>query len=58
MMKIYATNRHDLYSLRHESIRQDIQVERRSEEQKLDRLKKLLQAKVRTESGAGTVRAA
>jgi hypothetical protein len=58
-MKSYATNRDEHYSLRHESIKHTLQGERRFEEQKLDRLKKLLQTKVTAEASASVgIRAA
>jgi hypothetical protein len=45
-MKRFATNRNDIYSLTHESVRLEVHGERKFEAQKLDRLKKLLQMKV------------
>jgi hypothetical protein len=40
------TNHRDLNFSTHESIRHELQGERKSEEQKLERLKKLLQAEI------------
>jgi hypothetical protein len=58
-MRSYATNRKDPYALRHESIKHDLQDERRFEEQKLERLKKLLQTKATAGPASGmAVRAA
>jgi hypothetical protein len=45
-MKRFATNRNEIHSLKHESVRLEIHGERRFEAQRLDRLKKLLQMKV------------
>ena len=50
-MKRFATNRTEIYSLTHESVRLEVHGERKFEAQKLDRLKKLLQMKVEAERG-------
>jgi len=50
-MKRFATNRNEIYSLTHESVRLEVHGERKFEAQKLDRLKKLLQMKVEAARG-------
>jgi hypothetical protein len=45
-MKRYAMNRHEDFSLRHESIKHVIQDERKCEERKLNDLKRALQTKM------------
>ena len=58
-MKRYSTTHYNSYYPQHESLRHEIHDERKSEEQKLDRLKKLLQTKVESaESRTPTFRAA
>jgi hypothetical protein len=46
IMKRYATTRHEIGSSKHESTRRELQDERKSEERKLNRLKKSLQTKL------------
>jgi hypothetical protein len=53
-MKRYLTKLEVSFS-KHESMRHEIRDERKSEEQKLNRLKELLQTKVQAASGGSTV---
>jgi hypothetical protein len=50
-MRRFATNRNEIYSSTHESVRLEVHGERKFEAQKLDRLKKLLQMKVEAAMG-------
>jgi hypothetical protein len=45
-MKRYAMNRHEDFSPRHESMKHEMQDERKSEERKLNNLKRALQTKM------------
>jgi len=45
-MKRYAMNRHEDFSLRHESMKHEMQGERKFEERKLNDLKRALQIKI------------
>jgi hypothetical protein len=47
-MKRYAMNRHEDCSPRHESMKHEMQDERKSEERKLNNLKRALQTKMQT----------
>jgi hypothetical protein len=58
-MKRYAIKRPELLFSKHESMRHEIRGERKSEEQKLNRLRELLQTKVQAASDRSTgIRAA
>jgi hypothetical protein len=58
-VKRYAINRHEIHFPEHESTRYEVQAERKSEEEKLNRLKKLLLTKVQSVSdGTTAIRAA
>jgi hypothetical protein len=46
-MKRYAMNRHEDFLPRHESMKHEMQDERKSEERKLNNLKRALQTKMR-----------
>jgi hypothetical protein len=53
-MKRYVTKPEVVFS-KHESMRHEIRGERKSEEQKLNRLRELLQTKVEAAAGGNTV---
>jgi hypothetical protein len=54
IMKRYASKTEVSFS-KHETMRHEIRGERKSEEQKLNRLRELLQTKVQATSGGSTV---
>jgi hypothetical protein len=54
IMKLYA-GKTEVFFSKHESMRHQIRGERKSEEQKLNRLRELLQTKVQAASGGSTV---
>jgi hypothetical protein len=59
IVKRYAINRHKYSFVAHELMRHELQDERKSEMQKLERLEKLLQTKVEAKlEGAAAIRAA
>jgi hypothetical protein len=59
IMKRYTTGRPEVFFSKHELLRHEIRGERKSEEQKLNRLRELLQTKVQAASGGNTgIRAA
>lgn len=55
-MKSYAMTRREIYFSKHETPRHELQNERKAEELKLSRLKKLLETKIQV--GSTAIRAA